>query len=263
MTFGEKLVSLRKEKGLSQEALAEQLGTTRQAVSKWENGQGYPETEKLLMIGNVFEVSMDFLLKDSVEPRSEQEAGYYVSKEMAEGYLVYSRKYARSLSFGIFFLALAFVPYYLFERDVAYYLLPTVIIATVGIGFLASTSLFEEVGYKILKQEPLLIDQPFLQEIRQRYARLKQKNMLFVMSGIAVFTAGCLPVALVRKEIVAFEHLMSYYPLFFVLIAVGLFIMTRYFTLLEAYRLLANNEVYTRRFGFKLRRKMLKKFDDL
>ena len=38
MTFGEKLLRLRKEKNLSQEALAEQLNTTRQAVSKWENG---------------------------------------------------------------------------------------------------------------------------------------------------------------------------------------------------------------------------------
>ena len=47
MTFGEKLFKLRKEKGLSQEALAEQIGTTRQAVSKWENNQGFPETEKL------------------------------------------------------------------------------------------------------------------------------------------------------------------------------------------------------------------------
>lgn len=46
MNFGEKLFSLRKEKGLSQEALAEQLNTSRQAVSKWENNQGYPETAK-------------------------------------------------------------------------------------------------------------------------------------------------------------------------------------------------------------------------
>lgn len=65
MNFGEKLFSLRKEKGLAQEALAEQLNTSRQAVSKWENQQGYPETEKLLMLANLFEVSVDYLLKES------------------------------------------------------------------------------------------------------------------------------------------------------------------------------------------------------
>lgn len=63
MNFGETLFKLRKEKGLSQEALAEKLGTTRQAVSKWENSQGFPETEKLLALSNLFEVSVDTLLK--------------------------------------------------------------------------------------------------------------------------------------------------------------------------------------------------------
>lgn len=45
MSLGEKIFKLRKEKGISQEALAEQIGTTRQAISKWENNQGFPETE--------------------------------------------------------------------------------------------------------------------------------------------------------------------------------------------------------------------------
>ena len=54
MNLGKKIYKLRKERGLSQEALAEIVGTTRQAISKWENDQGYPETEKLLMISNVF-----------------------------------------------------------------------------------------------------------------------------------------------------------------------------------------------------------------
>ena len=53
MNLGEKIFKLRKEKGLSQEALAEQIGTTRQAVSKWENNQGFPETEKLLQLSNI------------------------------------------------------------------------------------------------------------------------------------------------------------------------------------------------------------------
>ena len=54
MKFGEKLQKLRKEKGMSQEELAARLHVSRQAVSKWENDQGYPETEKMLMIGNIF-----------------------------------------------------------------------------------------------------------------------------------------------------------------------------------------------------------------
>ena len=61
MTFGEKLFKLRKERGLSQEALAEQVNTTRQAISKWENNQGFPETEKLMLLSNIFEVSIDYL----------------------------------------------------------------------------------------------------------------------------------------------------------------------------------------------------------
>ena len=64
MTFSEKLLKLRKGSGMSQEALAEQLNTSRQAVSKWENDQGFPETEKLLMFGNIFDVSVDYLLKE-------------------------------------------------------------------------------------------------------------------------------------------------------------------------------------------------------
>jgi len=48
MDFGEKLLQLRKSKGMSQESLAEQLNTSHQAISKWENSQGYLETEKLL-----------------------------------------------------------------------------------------------------------------------------------------------------------------------------------------------------------------------
>ena len=63
MTFGEKLYKLRKEKGFSQEALAEKSNTSRQAISKQENAQGFPETEKLILIGNIFEVSIDYLLK--------------------------------------------------------------------------------------------------------------------------------------------------------------------------------------------------------
>lgn len=58
MNLGEKIYKLRKERNLSQEALAEFVGTTRQAISKWENNQGYPETENCCC----FQMSLRYLL---------------------------------------------------------------------------------------------------------------------------------------------------------------------------------------------------------
>lgn len=73
MTFGEKFTKLRKEKGYTQEEVAEILGVSRQAISKWESDQAYPETEKLIKIGELFGCSMDYLLKESVQKEDNQE----------------------------------------------------------------------------------------------------------------------------------------------------------------------------------------------
>ncbi len=66
MNFAEKLYTLRTQSGYSQEMLAEKLNVSRQAVSKWETGPTLPETDKLIAIGNLFNVSIDSLLIDSI-----------------------------------------------------------------------------------------------------------------------------------------------------------------------------------------------------
>ena len=66
MTLGEKLSKLRKEYNYTQEQLADILGVTRQSISKWESDIAYPETDKLIKIGNLFECSMDYLLNDDI-----------------------------------------------------------------------------------------------------------------------------------------------------------------------------------------------------
>ncbi len=65
MSFGENLQKLRKKNQLSQEGLAEMLGVSRQAVSKWELGDGYPEVDKLLILSKKFNVSLDSLLGEN------------------------------------------------------------------------------------------------------------------------------------------------------------------------------------------------------
>ena len=62
MSFAENLKLIRKEQGITQEDLAEMLKVSRQAVSKWEAGAGYPETDKLLTIAKKLNVSLDFLM---------------------------------------------------------------------------------------------------------------------------------------------------------------------------------------------------------
>lgn len=77
MKFEENLVRLRKEEGLSQEQLAEKLGVSRQAVSRWEAGETTPDLLNLLGICNVFDVSADSLIRDECEianPPSNAEA---------------------------------------------------------------------------------------------------------------------------------------------------------------------------------------------
>lgn len=67
MTLGDKLSKLRKEANYTQEQFAELLGVSRQSVSKWESDIAYPETEKLIRIGELFDCSLDYLLKDGAE----------------------------------------------------------------------------------------------------------------------------------------------------------------------------------------------------
>lgn len=67
MTFADKLMRLRRQKGWSQEELADKLDVTRQAVSRWEGAQTYPDLPKLLQIGEIFDVSLDYLLKNEIE----------------------------------------------------------------------------------------------------------------------------------------------------------------------------------------------------
>lgn len=67
MALSEKLYTLRRKSGLSQEQLAEQLNVSRQAISKWEAGQSIPESDKLLSISNYFHVSLDYLMKEETQ----------------------------------------------------------------------------------------------------------------------------------------------------------------------------------------------------
>lgn len=80
-----KLLQLRKEKGLSQEQLAQELGISRQAVSKWERAEASPDTDNLIQLAKLYDISLDELLLH--EPSHKQKLNDDHSVKENEGYL--------------------------------------------------------------------------------------------------------------------------------------------------------------------------------
>ena len=74
MTTGERIAQKRKENNLSQEALGEALGVSRQSISKWESNLSLPEIEKLVALSRLFGVSVGWLLGVEEEERRPEEA---------------------------------------------------------------------------------------------------------------------------------------------------------------------------------------------
>lgn len=77
MSLGEKIKKLRKENNLSQEQLAEKLNVSRQAISKWEANKAYPDIENLILLRKIFDVTLDDLIIDENNIKSE-----YINKSI-------------------------------------------------------------------------------------------------------------------------------------------------------------------------------------
>lgn len=111
MKFNERLMALRKKRGLSQEELGFELGVSRQTVSKWESGQSYPDFQRLVLLADYFDISLDELVRglDVGDVRALNESEKQLSSIYAdvEGGKAVMRKYIRVL-LGIGAAILAF-----------------------------------------------------------------------------------------------------------------------------------------------------------
>lgn len=116
MILADKIIDLRKKNGWSQEELANQLGVSRQAVSKWESASSIPDLDKIIRMSDIFGVSTDYLLKDSLETErdskerlecsiielgAEEENIQTISMETANIYLHLLRNVSSKIAFGV------------------------------------------------------------------------------------------------------------------------------------------------------------------
>ncbi len=240
MTFGEKIQKLRKAAGLSQEELSDQLGVSRQAVSKWECDNGYPETEKIVRMSKIFNVTLDYLLneEETKAPETGTEQGIYVSREMAEGFLLYQkRKYLKiAIAAGIMVgsLALSFL-----LSDLSMLLFMLIWIA--GIVLLFSVKLTEN-PYGKLWKEPLVFDKTVKAELNTAYAEKKRFLQLFHLIGIALIALGFLFFPLMVPAELPFADTIAL-AAGMIAAGMGTFFCIYMSGLIRTYRLLIRNEV--------------------
>lgn len=116
MIFADKLISLRKKCGWSQEELAEKMNVTRQSVSKWEGAQSVPDLNKILQLSELFGVSTDYLLKDEIEETEyidaadEEKLVRRISMEDANEFLETKCKTAKFTALATFLCIFSVIP---------------------------------------------------------------------------------------------------------------------------------------------------------
>ena len=101
MELNEQIKKYRTEMNLSQEELAEKIYVTRQSVSNWENGKTYPDIHSLLLLGSLFGISLDQLVKGDIE---------IMKKEIKEAEIIKMKRYGRTYTLMLIATAVSAVP---------------------------------------------------------------------------------------------------------------------------------------------------------
>lgn len=186
-----------KESGMTQEDLAERLEVSRQAVGKWINDKGMPEVGKLVQISDLFDVSLDYLLKEdgtekNVPSTAEaapsgqvvRNSGYYVSKEMLDGYLSYSRQRVWQITTGIglFFFSNVFDCFGSDNRILSMlYWLTMIAGVCMIIWYFLQTRQYQEI-----RRKRLLFDEEVFAEFQERRESRRKKYAVMMIVGVAV-----------------------------------------------------------------------------
>lgn len=242
MSFGETLYALRKGKNMSQEGLAQELSTSRQAVSKWENNQGFPEMDKLKIMSNFFGVSIDYMINgEQISNESKNERGYYASAETIEGFLIYRRSVIKPVLIGIFLILLSGVPFLIFPSNVVLHTVLIAILLIVGVGCIL-TACFKENRYKKITEESFILDNAFLTELRTRYAVMRKKYAALFIAGICLGIASIVLTTLLEDVIQL--GLSGYYIIALLLFAVGGVMIVYASVMISTFELIINNETY-------------------
>lgn len=212
MILADKIVSLRKKAGWSQEDLAEKLGVTRQSVSKWEGAQSVPDMDKVVMMSRLFGISTDFLLKDELEEEAPCAAAQEddtplrrVSLTQASAYLALRKAAAPKIAIAtalciispvtlILLAGMSEVQRFHISENAAAGIGLCVLLALVAL----AVSIFLRTGaeakeYRFLEEEPFETEYGVTGMVRQRQREYKDTHTRLVTVGVVLCVLAAVP----------------------------------------------------------------------
>ena len=217
MILADKIISLRKKAGWSQEELAEQLGVTRQSVSKWEGAQSVPDMDKVVQMSRLFGVTTDYLLKDELEeqaaaPAEEESVLRRVTMAQAADYLARRKAAAPRIAFAVLLCVISPVTLLMLAAlsEVQRFHISENAAAGIGLCVMlvlvaAAVSIFLRTAadvrdYRFLGEEPFETEYGVTGMVRQRqreYADTRTRYttigaVLCVLAAVPLFAAVCI-----------------------------------------------------------------------
>ena len=209
MILADKIVSLRKKAGWSQEELAEQLGVTRQSVSKWEGAQSVPDMDKVVQMSRLFGVTTDYLLKDEIEEQAaalvEESPLRRVTMGQAADYLARRRAAAPKVAFAVLLCIVSPVTLLLLAAMSEVQRFPISGNAAAGIGLCVmlvllavAVSIFLRADadvrdYRFLEEEPFETEYGVEGMVRQRQREYKDTHTRLVTVGVVLCVLAAVP----------------------------------------------------------------------
>lgn len=268
MILADKIITLRKKNGLSQEELAEKMNVSRQSVSKWEGAQSVPDLNKIIALSEIFGVSTDYLLKDEYdEPeftaREDAETEppmRQVSMEEANSYLEANKHYSLKLAIGVALCIFSLVPMFMLgalsERDgkgmfAAFGIAGMLVFIAIAVAiFITSGNAMSDYSY--LEKEP--IDTAYGVEgmVRERKKAYKQTETKCITTGVMLCILGVISLIVLailgEQADKAGEDFLSAVGLcgMFTLVAIGVFFMVKVETIMGGYDRLLEDGDFTR-----------------
>lgn len=214
MILADKIMNLRKQNGWSQEQLAEQLGVSRQSVSKWESGMSIPDLEKLLKMSALFDVSTDYLLKDELEQEQPSETEEnpnenvrYVSLEEANTYMDIVENLSERIAVGVMLCILSPVlfiilaGYFEFKHSITEDIAAGIGVSVLLVMVIVAVILFILNGMKLEKYEYMEKEILSLQYgvqgiVEKRKAEYENTFHTHIAIGVGLCIAGVIPLML-------------------------------------------------------------------